>query len=120
MKRLGYTRYVAQGGDWGALIVDVMATQGHPELIGIHTNMPGVVPPEIDKALWAGSPVPAGLTTEEKLAYEMLAFMYKNVRYALYMATARKRCTRLTIHRLAWPPGCSTTTCAAGNDCAVL
>ena len=42
MKRLGYTRYVAQGGDWGAIVMDVMATQGHPELIGIHTNMPGV------------------------------------------------------------------------------
>jgi pimeloyl-ACP methyl ester carboxylesterase len=87
MKRLGYTRYAAQGGDWGALVVDVMATQGHPELIGIHSNMPGVVPPEIDKALWAGSPVPAGLSAEEKLAYEMLAFTYKNVQYALYMAS---------------------------------
>src|SRR3954464_11554157 len=50
MKRLGYTRYVAQGGDWGAIVVDVMATQGHPELIGIHSNMPGVIPPDIDKA----------------------------------------------------------------------
>jgi pimeloyl-ACP methyl ester carboxylesterase len=87
MKRLGYTRYVAQGGDWGALIVDVLAAQGHPELIGIHSNMPGVVPPEIDKALGAGSPVPAGLTAEEKLAYEMLAFTYKNVQYAFYMAS---------------------------------
>ena len=86
MKRLGYTRYVAQGGDWGAVVVDVMATQGHPELIGIHSNMPGVVPPEIDKALAAGSPAPAGLSTEEKLAYEMLAFTYKNVQYAFYMA----------------------------------
>jgi pimeloyl-ACP methyl ester carboxylesterase len=87
MKRLGYTRYVAQGGDWGALIVDVMATQGHPELLGIHSNMPGVVPPDIDKALAAGSPPPAGLTAEEKLAYEMLAFTYKNVQYAFYMAS---------------------------------
>jgi pimeloyl-ACP methyl ester carboxylesterase len=87
MKRLGYTRYVAQGGDWGALIVDVMAAQGHPELIGIHTNMPGVVPPAIDKALGAGSPAPAGLSAEEKLAYEMLAFTYKNVQYAFYMAS---------------------------------
>jgi pimeloyl-ACP methyl ester carboxylesterase len=86
MKRLGYTRYVAQGGDWGALVVDIMATQGHPELIGIHTNMPGVVPPEIDKALWAGSPLPSGLSAEEKLAYEMLQVTYKNVQYAFYMA----------------------------------
>jgi hypothetical protein len=87
MMRLGYTKYVAQGGDWGAIITDVMATQGHPELIGIHSNMPGVVPPEIDKALGAGSPVPAALTGEEKLAYEMLAFTYKNVQYAFYMAS---------------------------------
>jgi pimeloyl-ACP methyl ester carboxylesterase len=86
MKRLGYTRYVAQGGDWGAVVVDIMATQGHPELIGIHTNMPGVVPPEIDKALWAGSPMPSGLSAEEKLAYEMLQVTYKNVQYAFYMA----------------------------------
>src|SRR5881398_1294950 len=56
MKRLGYTRYVAQGGDWGAIINDLMATQGHPELIGMHTNLPAVIPPEINKAAAAGSP----------------------------------------------------------------
>jgi len=55
MKRLGYTRYVAQGGDWGAIINDVMATQGHPELIGFHTNLPNAIPPEINKAAAAGS-----------------------------------------------------------------
>ena len=88
MKRLGYTRYVAQGGDWGAIITDVMATQGHPDLIGIHSNMPGTVPPEIDKALWSGSPLPSGLSADEKLACEMLAFTYKkNVQYAFYMAS---------------------------------
>lgn len=88
MKRLEYTRYVAQGGDWGAIITDVMATQGHPGLIGIHSNMPGTVPPEIDKALWAGSPLPTGLSADEKLACEMLAFTYKkNVQYAFYMAS---------------------------------
>ena len=54
MKRLGYTKFVAQGGDWGAIIVDVMATQGHPELLGIHSNMPGVFSAEIDKAARAG------------------------------------------------------------------
>ena len=77
MKRLGYTRYVAQGGDWGAIIVDVMATQGHPELIGIHTNMPGVIPPDIDKAAQAGSPAPPGLSADEKHAYETLVVLYK-------------------------------------------
>lgn len=50
MKRLGHTRYVAQGGDWGAVVVDVMATLGHPELIGIHTNMPGAIPADVDAA----------------------------------------------------------------------
>jgi pimeloyl-ACP methyl ester carboxylesterase len=88
MKRLGYTRYVAQGGDWGAIITDVMATQGHPELIGIHSNMPGTVSPEVDKALWSGSPLPSGLSSDEKLACEMLAFTYKkSVQYASYMAS---------------------------------
>jgi len=87
MKRIGYTRYVAQGGDWGGLIVDVMATQGHPELIGIHTNFAGVVPPEIDKAALAGAPAPAGLSAEEKIAYDMMVFTYKNVQYAFYMAS---------------------------------
>jgi pimeloyl-ACP methyl ester carboxylesterase len=88
MKQLGYTRYVAQGGDWGAIITDVMATQGHLGLIGIHSNMPGTVPLEIDKALWSGSPLPSGLSSEEKLACEMLAFTYKkSVHYAFYMAS---------------------------------
>ena len=88
MKRLGYTKYVAQGGDWGAIITDLMATQGHPELIGIHSNMPGTVPPEVDKALWSGSPLPSGLSADEKLACEMLALFYKkSVQYAFYMAS---------------------------------
>src|SRR5215210_6132088 len=76
MKRLGYTRYVAQGGDWGAIITDVMATQGHPELIGMHTNLAGAIPPEINKAAAAGSPPPSGLSAEEKKAYETVALLY--------------------------------------------
>ena len=87
MNRLGYTRYVAQGGDWGAIITDLMAAQAPPGLIGMHTNMPAVVPPEIDKLLWAGSPPPSGLSADEKLACDMLAVSYKNVRYAFYMAS---------------------------------
>jgi pimeloyl-ACP methyl ester carboxylesterase len=86
MKRLGYTRYVAQGGDWGAVITDVMATQGHPELIGIHTNMAGVIPPDIDKAAQTGAPTPSGLSADETLAYERLRFVYaKGVGYAYQM-----------------------------------
>jgi len=87
MKRLGYTRFVAQGGDWGALINDVMATQGHPELIGIHTNLPSVIPPEINKAAAAGSPPPSGLSAEEKRAYETLVFTYKNLPTQFFMGS---------------------------------
>src|SRR2546426_11121692 len=64
-----------------------MAVQAAPGLIGMHTNFPGTVPPEIDKLIWAGSPLPSGLSPDEKLACDMLAFTYKNVQYALYMAS---------------------------------
>jgi pimeloyl-ACP methyl ester carboxylesterase len=76
MKRLGYTQFVAQGGDWGAIIVDVMAAQAPPELLGIHSNMPGVVPPDIDKAAFAGAPTPSGLSDDERFAYERLSSVY--------------------------------------------
>ena len=86
MQRLGYTRFVAQGGDWGAIITDVLATQAPEGLLGIHTNMPGVVPPEIDKAIGAGGPTPPGLSADEALAYERLKFVYtKGVGYAYQM-----------------------------------
>jgi pimeloyl-ACP methyl ester carboxylesterase len=77
MKRLGYTQFVAQGGDWGALIVDMMGAQAAPELLGIHTNMAGAVPPDIDKAAFTGAPPPSGLSADEKNAYDQLAFFYK-------------------------------------------
>jgi pimeloyl-ACP methyl ester carboxylesterase len=86
MKRLGYTRYVAQGGDWGALITELMGVQAPPELLGIHTNMAATVPPEIDKAAFAGAPPPPGLSAEERHAYDRLAFFYtKGLAYALEM-----------------------------------
>jgi pimeloyl-ACP methyl ester carboxylesterase len=91
MKRLGYTRFAAQGGDWGALITEVMGAQAPPELIGIHTNMPGALPPDISKAiasnvLGAGDPAPSGLSAEEQRAYERLSFLYtKGIGYALEM-----------------------------------
>jgi pimeloyl-ACP methyl ester carboxylesterase len=86
MKRLGYTKFVAQGGDWGAIITDLMASQGHPELLGIHSNMPGVFSADIDKAALAGAPAPAGLSAEEKLAYERVAFVYaKGIGYGYQM-----------------------------------
>jgi len=77
MKRLGYTRYVAQGGDWGNAVTEQMALLAPPELIGIHTNMPATVPDEIAKALASGGPPPPGLSADEKHAYDQLAFFYK-------------------------------------------
>jgi pimeloyl-ACP methyl ester carboxylesterase len=76
-QRLGYTRYVAQGGDWGNAITEIMALQGPPGLIGVSTNMPATVPPEISKALAAGEAPPASLTPEERHAWDQLDFFYK-------------------------------------------
>jgi pimeloyl-ACP methyl ester carboxylesterase len=88
MKRLGYTRFVAQGGDWGALITDLMGVHAAPELLGIHTNMPGAVPPDIDKAAFVGAPPPAGLSDDERHAYDRLAFFYtQDLAYAQEMGT---------------------------------
>jgi len=88
MKRLGYTRFVAQGGDWGAVIVDLMGVQAPPELLGIHSNMPGILPPEIAQRFGPVSvaPVPAGLSGEEQRCYEDLSDVYtKGIGYAIQM-----------------------------------
>jgi pimeloyl-ACP methyl ester carboxylesterase len=86
MKRLGYTKYVAQGGDWGALITQLMGAQAAPGLLGIHTNMPGAVPPDIDKAAFAGAPAPSGLSADEQHAYDRLVFFYtRGLAYAQEM-----------------------------------
>src|SRR4051794_31565358 len=86
MKRLGYDRYVAQGGDWGAFVVDQMGLQAPAGLLAIHTNMPATVPADVDKALLAGAPPPSGLSTDEKRAYQQLERTFKQVEYARYMA----------------------------------
>ena len=77
MKRLGYTRFVAQGGDWGNAVSEVMALQQPPELLAIHTNMPATVPADINKALFSGQAPPAALTPEERNAWDQLDFFYK-------------------------------------------
>jgi pimeloyl-ACP methyl ester carboxylesterase len=86
MTRLGYTRYVAQGGDWGAFVVDQMGLQAPAGLLAIHTNMPATVPAGVDKASLAGDPPPPGLPAGERRAYEQLIRTYGQVEYARFMA----------------------------------
>jgi pimeloyl-ACP methyl ester carboxylesterase len=87
MTRLGYTRYVAQGGDWGAFVVDQMGLQAPAGLLGIHTNLPAIVPADVYKPLLRGEPPPAGLSAEERRAYEQLETTLKRVAYARIMAS---------------------------------
>jgi pimeloyl-ACP methyl ester carboxylesterase len=88
MRRLGYTEYVAQGGDWGAVITDLMAVEAPPELIGMHTNMPGVLPSDLAKgfAPLVVAPAPSSLSSEERRAYEQMTYVYTNgIGYAVQM-----------------------------------
>ena len=94
MKRLGYDRFVAQGGDWGAVVTDLMGAQAPPELLGIHTNMPGAIPPEVSGALpipgqlAPGGPPPSGLSADEKRAFEQISTFYTTgAGYAVEMGT---------------------------------
>jgi pimeloyl-ACP methyl ester carboxylesterase len=102
MKRLGYTRFVAQGGDLGAGISEVLALQAPPELLGIHVNLPGTIPPDIAKALQAGDPPPADLSADERRAYGQLQVLFAKRRaYASMMATRPQ-----TLYGLADSPVC--------------
>jgi pimeloyl-ACP methyl ester carboxylesterase len=103
MRRLGYDKFVAQGGDWGALVVDLMAADAPEGLLGIHTNMAGVIPPEIDNLFHKNiigaanvlDNLPAGLTDEERRACEQLEFFWKHVAYAIEMGTRPQSLTAL-------------------------
>jgi hypothetical protein len=99
MKRLGYTQFLAQGGDWGALVVDMMGVEAPPGLLGIHTNMPGVVPANVAKALQLGGPPPSGLSAEEQHAYDQLDFSTSTTSPTpLRWGPAHRRYTGLRIH----------------------
>jgi pimeloyl-ACP methyl ester carboxylesterase len=88
MKRLGHTRYVAQGGDWGAPITSAMARQAPAGLLGIHVNLPATIPPDVGKLLVGGGPAPAGLSERERAAFDSLVtFNTKNRAYSVMMAT---------------------------------
>jgi len=88
MKRLGYRKFVAQGGDWGSPVSNEMAKLGAPELLGIHVNLPGVVPPEVVKAVASGDPAPAGLSADEQHAFDQLKLQFSKRRaYAQIMGT---------------------------------
>ncbi|MBW9113848.1 epoxide hydrolase [Rhizobium cauense] len=94
MRRLGYEHFVAQGGDWGALVTDMIGVQAPPELLGIHTNMPGAIPENINNASFAGAPAPEGLSDEERRSYDQV-FFYKHVYYAFLMGTRPQTLTGL-------------------------
>jgi pimeloyl-ACP methyl ester carboxylesterase len=86
MRRLGYSRFVAQGGDWGGFVTNLMAELAPPELIGFHVNFAGTAPPEVSTALQSGGPPPASLSAEERRAYDQIGFLYGHIPTQIMMA----------------------------------
>jgi hypothetical protein len=122
MKRLGYKRYVAQGGDWGSVVADKMACQARAGLLGIHVNMPATVPADVAKAINDGDPAPAGLTDVEKAAFDSLStFFSKNGAYGVMMTTRpQTRSIRVVTSRRGKSRNCSASRSALRSDrCAV-
>ena len=105
MKRLGYSRFAAQGGDWVGSSRTLMAQQAPPELIGIHLNFSGAAPPDVAKALQSGGPPPAGLSAEEQRAYDQMAFLYQHVPTQIMMAAHPQTLYGLATHPSPLPPG---------------
>jgi pimeloyl-ACP methyl ester carboxylesterase len=115
MKRLGYDRYVAQGGDWGAFVVDWMGVQELDGLLAIHNSMPGTVPADVDKATLAGDPPPPGLPDDERRAWEHLLTTYKQVDYARIMGSRPQTLYGIADSPSVSPRGSSTTATAAAS-----
>ena len=121
MKRLGYTRYVAQGGDWGSPVSSAMARQAPAGLLGIHINLPATVPSDVAAVLAAGGPAPAGLSEKERAAFNSLDTFFK--KYRAYgvdhgHAAADDRLRAWRILRSGSRPGSSTTTTASPRACS--
>jgi pimeloyl-ACP methyl ester carboxylesterase len=95
MKRLGYNRFVAQGGDWGAIVTDQLGVEAPPELLGIHVTMPGSLPAEVERAIARGESAPANLPPDEKRAYDQVAFFLTQIGYATLMGTRPQTLTGL-------------------------
>ena len=121
MARLGYDRFVAQGGDWGAQITDTMGAKAPPELAGIHSNMAGTVPAAINKilgsnVLGAGDPEPTGLSPEEQRGYDRLRFLFgKGLGYSIEMGNRPQTMYGLADSPVQLAAGCSTTTHSASR-----
>jgi pimeloyl-ACP methyl ester carboxylesterase len=116
MGRLGYTQFVAQGGDWGGLVTEVMATLSPPGLAGIHTNFPGTVPPDIEKGIQAGDAPPSTSPAMNGAPTDSSRLAPSNEATPAKWEHAPKHCSPWPIHPSGWPPGCSTMTPSARKN----